>query len=245
MRRLIVLLVPLAVLVGIFVVVDRVAVGVAEGRIAAEIQRKQELGAPPVVQVHGFPFLTQVVRGRYKQVDADLREPDVGDDLAIDRLQVRLSGVRAKLAPLVAGDVSSIPVDSATAVATVSFRALNAAARENLPKGRSTVKFGPGPDGQLAVSGTYATSAFTARLDTRARLVARRGRLVVELPAGALDDIPQAFRPQVESLLATASELPELPLGFRATDVTVGPAAISVRARSTTLDLSRSADLGR
>lgn len=237
MRRLLVLLVVLGVLFGLFLFADRKAAEVAEGRIAEQIQRSQQLSSRPAVEVSGFPFLLQALRGRYSRIDVGLQDPAVQDGLTIDTLDVQLRGVRIKLLQAAAGDVSSIPVDSATAVATVSYAALNAAVRENLPDRNSTLRFAEGDAGRLRVTGSYRSPVLTAKIDTEAELVAQDGGLVVRLPRGALDNLPELLRPQVSRLIADASQLPELPYGFQARSVSVGPRAVRIDAAALDLEL--------
>ena len=235
MRRLITVLVVLVLLA---VVVDRVAWWFAQGAIAGQVKDSAELAEKPDVSVHGFPFLTQALRGRYKQIDADLRNPAVDGGLKIDELDIRLRGVRVATGDLMNGNVDSVPVDSATAVATVSFTSLNEAAKENLAASRnSTVKFGPGGDNLLAVTGVYRGSGLNVEVNAKAKLLAEDGDLVVKLEPGALDGIPGPARKQVTQLLKKASRLPDLPYGFQAKSVTVQPSGVSVQATSSTLDL--------
>lgn len=238
MRKWFALLVVLVIFGTIFTVVDRYAVGVAQRRIAAQIQESQNLATQPEVVVRGFPFLTQVVRGRYDEIDAYLNRPPVGDDLKIDALDVRLRGVRLRLADALAGDVGDIPVQSATAVARVSYTEINAVARRNLPKQKSTVTFAQGnATNRLAVSGTYRSDVLRADISAQAELVVENGQLTVQVVPGALDDLPAVLRPQVAQLLARAGRLPELPMGFQATDVTTGPSGVTIRAMSNTMTL--------
>ena len=122
----------------------------------------------------------------------------------------------------------------------ISFAALNAAAKENLPDTKSTVEFSQGTGNALAVSGTYRSLGLSAKLDLQAQLVAKDGDLVVELSPETLDGLPSVLRPQVKSLVAKASRLPALPLGFQAKDVTVNPAGITVSATASALNLTAS-----
>src|SRR4051812_44061551 len=59
------LLVVLLLLVGLAVVADRVAVGVAEDRVGEQLAAKGGLAGTPEVDIAGFPFLTQAVAGTY------------------------------------------------------------------------------------------------------------------------------------------------------------------------------------
>jgi DUF2993 family protein len=236
MRRLITVLIVLVLLA---ILVDRAAWWFAERAIAGQVQKTAELTERPDVSVGGFPFLTQALRGRYKQIDADLRNPAVDGGLKIDELDIRFRGVRVSTGDAIKGKVDSVPVDSANAVATVSFASLNAAAKENLSGVRgSTVKFASaGGDNQLAVTGTYRGSGIDVPLKAKAKLVAEDGDLVVKVSQGTLDSIPQQVRKPVGQLLNKASRLPDLPFGFQARSVTVQPSGLTVQATSSTLDL--------
>lgn len=237
MRRFITLVV---VLVLLLVAVDRVAAWFAGRAIAQQIESTQPVSSRPDVAVKGFPFLTQALRGRYQEIDAVLTDPEVQGGLTIDTLDVRLRGVQVGVGDLINRRVSSIPVDAATAVANVSFTSLNAAARQNLPDTESTVTFAQGEGNQLAVSGSYRSSALNAKLDVTARLVADDGDLVVQLAPDALDGLPAALRPQVQALIAKAGRLPSLPFGFQARSVTVNATGIQVEAVSNALNLESS-----
>jgi DUF2993 family protein len=236
MRRLITVLIVLVLLA---VVVDRAAWWFAQRAIAGQVQETADLDERPNVSVHGFPFLTQALRGRYKQIDADLRNPAVEGGLKIDELDIKFRGVRVSTGDLLNRRVDAVPVDSANAVATVSFATMNAAAKENLASARgSTVKFGPGGGGNvLAVSGAYRSSGVKVALNAKAKLVAEDGDLVVKVAPGALDGIPRQARGQVTQLLKKASRLPDLPFGFQAKSVTVNGSGLTVQATSRTLDL--------
>src|SRR5690349_3364359 len=178
MRRFLVLIV---ILVLLLLVADRAAWWFAERTIAQEIQNTENLSQPPDVSVAGFPFLTQALKGRYQQIDAELKEPAVQDGLTIDALKIRLSGVRVSTGDLIHRRVESVPVDAATATATISFASLNAVAKDNLPDSSSKIEFSQGTGNALAVTGTYRGSGLNLRLDLQALLVAQDGDLVVQL----------------------------------------------------------------
>lgn len=237
MRRFLVLIVVLVLLA---VAADRAAWWFAQRTIAAEIQSSENLSARPDVTVGGFPFLTQALRGRYKEIGANLQDPSVDGGLKIDTLDVELRGVRVTTGDLINRRVDSVPVDSATAVATISFDSLNAAAKENLPNTNSTVEFSQGAGNALAVTGNYRASGLNAKLDLEAQLLAKDGDLVVELDPEALAGLPASVRSQVESLVEDASALPSLPFGFQAKSVTVNPSGVTVQATSSSLELDAS-----
>lgn len=239
MRRWIILIVVLGLLFGGFVLADRTARNTARDRIAERIQRSQKLAERPEVTVAGWPFLTQALSGRYERIDAGMRNPAVSGGLTIDRLDVSLRGMRVKLAALAAGDVASVPVDHATATATIGFDALDEAARENLPNPKSSLTFGPGKKSdELRLTGSYRSPVLRADIDAGVRLLVRDGRLVVELEEGALDDVPEVLRPQVEQLILQASRPPRLPFGFRPASVDVAENGVTIRAEAASFRLS-------
>ncbi|MFI7617242.1 DUF2993 domain-containing protein [Nonomuraea terrae] len=69
MRKLIVFLI---VLVGLLVVVDRVAVAGVERDLANRIAASADLDGTPTVTIEGIPFLTQALSGHYPEVRFDL-----------------------------------------------------------------------------------------------------------------------------------------------------------------------------
>ena len=62
-----ILLIIVVVLAGLLVVVDRVAVHLADNEFATQIQ-KQGFTTKPSVSIQGFPFLTQVAARDFKDV---------------------------------------------------------------------------------------------------------------------------------------------------------------------------------
>ncbi len=75
MRGLLILLVVFGCLL---VVADRVAVAVAQDRVADRIAEQGGLPGPPVVDITGFPFLTQALSGRYDDVRISLSAAQLG-----------------------------------------------------------------------------------------------------------------------------------------------------------------------
>src|SRR5205807_9976988 len=101
----IVLVVLLVATVGLFVAADRLAAYAAERTIAT--QAKKELAArdittpsEPTVAVGGFPFLTQVARGKYDKITIHLDRP-TSQGVTLDGLDVVATGVNATTSTLV------------------------------------------------------------------------------------------------------------------------------------------------
>jgi hypothetical protein len=116
-RRLIWVVVVLLVLA---IGADRVGAVLAAHVVASKLTTSASLTTEPSVTIHGFPFLTQAISGRYDDVEL------VATDLArggvrLAKLDVSLHGVRLPLSDAISGQVSSVPVEGITAKAVVSY----------------------------------------------------------------------------------------------------------------------------
>lgn len=112
-----VLLAVVIVLGGLFVVADRVALGIAEDKAASTLQTSQHLQHKPDVSVGGFPFLTQLVAGEFDDVTVSASGVDVGNgrSLRIASVTVRLHHVT------VPNDYSSVRAETADADARIAY----------------------------------------------------------------------------------------------------------------------------
>jgi hypothetical protein len=113
--------VAVGVLLGATVVGDRVTVGVAERALASEVQQTEQLIVEPSVDIHGFPFLTQALGGRYDQIDLRARGLQ-REGLTVARFEATLRGVDIGFIDAMSGDVGAVPVDEVNATAYVTFR---------------------------------------------------------------------------------------------------------------------------
>jgi hypothetical protein len=110
-RRLFASVIVLLVLLGvIFVIADRAAAAFAERAIAdqvrKEVARQDVQAAEPKVKVGGFPFLTQVLDGRYESISIvlrDVRGSVEGNRVSLPQLDVDARNVRASIETLRSG----------------------------------------------------------------------------------------------------------------------------------------------
>lgn len=128
MRALRILLVVVLVLGGLFVAADRIAVHYAQNRAADELRSREGLSATPDVDIHGFPFLTQLAGGSLDEVGVRIKdyEADTGEGgghLRIRSVDAELHGVDF------AGDWASATAERASGTAVVGYRELLKAAR--------------------------------------------------------------------------------------------------------------------
>lgn len=235
-RRLIGVVLVLLVLL---VIVDRVTWWAARRVVAERVQSEAGLAERPEVEVHGFPLLTQAIGGKYDQINAKVGDLTVQDGLTVDELDVEMRGISASFGDLLNHRLGDVPVDSAVAEATVGFASIDQVVAQNLPDDNLKVEFTQGNSGRLAITGTYQSALGGTQLTGEATVSIREGALVLELTQDSLGDIPAELRPQVQGMLNNRSyQLPTLPFGFTAQDVTVGESGVTVRATTTKVQLS-------
>jgi hypothetical protein len=225
------LLITLVVLVGLAVVADRVGVGIAEKRVAQEVQRQGGLAGTPDVDITGFPFLTQAIAGRYTDVHVALTAADLGQPAGTSA-DVSLRGVQVPLSDVLSGSVQRIPVERVDATATLSYALLSAKLG-----GDTTLR--PEGDG-LRITRTVQVAGLTLPLTAVGTVTLDGDVLVldVERASGVGVQIPSALVRQVSDLLALRYRLPALPFGLKVTDVSPGSDGVEVRAAATDTVLS-------
>lgn len=119
LRRLVIALVVLAL---VLVAADRIAVVVAEHAAESSIQQSQRLTSRPAVDVHGFPFLTQLAASSYDEITVTAHDVPVGQG----RQQLMIANIRLDLHDVdTARNFSRIHARTATATARVSLSALS------------------------------------------------------------------------------------------------------------------------
>lgn len=114
-----VLLIMVVLLGAIFVVADRIAVSVAQDRVATRLAGQRPFAGTPTVTIHGFPFLTQAVGGSY----SDIEVRGTGQELAGmtgATVDAKLHGAHIPLSA-VSGGVQTVPVDQVDVAITVAL----------------------------------------------------------------------------------------------------------------------------
>ncbi|MCF6524160.1 DUF2993 domain-containing protein [Streptomyces sp. JJ36] len=127
MRALRISLVVLAVLAGLFVAADRIAVHLAEERAAEQVAESEGLtGTESVsVSINGFPFLTQALGRELDEVDVELTGMTAearGRRITVTEVDAQLSHVR------IGENFSSATAEQATGTARISYEDLTASA---------------------------------------------------------------------------------------------------------------------
>ena len=110
--------ITLVLLAGLLIAADRIGLAVAERAAAVTLQRSQHLTQRPSVSIAGFPFLTQLVSGKYDDIHVTADDVTVADgstSLRIAQLDVTLHHVT------VSRDFTSARSQYGTATALVHY----------------------------------------------------------------------------------------------------------------------------
>jgi hypothetical protein len=228
---LVVLLVLLVVLVGVLVVVDRVGVGIAEGRVADQIAARGELNGRPEVDITGFPFLTQALSGTYDDIRISLTAEALGQP-AGTRADVSLQGVHVPLPDVLSGSVQEIPVDRVQGTATLSYALLAG------QFGGDTTLSRQG-DG-IRITKTVEVLGFDVPLTATGTVALDGSDVVVDVhdaSAGAVA-VPAFALAQAADLLDLRYPVPALPFGLQLTSVAPTAEGIDVGVEATGTVLS-------
>ena len=180
MRRAVIVVL---VILGLLVVADRVAVATAEHVVAGRIQTDQGLSERPDVTIHGFPFLTQALAGRYDRVTLHvqgLRDRTV----PVQKLTVDLHGVHVPLGAVTSGHLSRVPVDRAAATILLSYDDVNSYLSGH------HLSVSEGEDGQVKVTGSVTLAGHTVSASASGRVDVRGNDLAVSVGRGLDFTIP-------------------------------------------------------
>jgi hypothetical protein len=219
------LIVVLLVLLGLAVVADRIAVGVAEDRVGQELAAKGGLAGTPTVDIAGFPFLTQAVAGRYDDVRISLTAEELGQPEGT-RADIALRGVHVPLSSVLSGSVGQVPVDRIDGTATLSYALLSA----QLGGDATVRREGDG----LRITKTVELLGQTFPLTATGTVAVDGGELVidVERASGAGVDVPEFLVSRVSNLLDLRYAVPALPFGLQLTGVRPAQDGVAVRVEA-------------
>jgi len=223
MRRLLIVLVVLAALL---VAADRVGVVVAQNRLASEIQQQLELDAKPDVSIRGIPFLTQAIRGTYKDIRVQLPDVDAGDvqDLSVN---ARLQGAHVSLSDALGGNVDRIPVDQISGTLLIPYDQL---ARASGISGLTITREGD----SLRLTGSVQVLGRPVKAEAVGRVEVNDGRIAINAEQAKVAGIPvpTAVLDEAARLLSFRVQPQNLPLNLRITAVHLTDTGLLVDAVS-------------
>jgi hypothetical protein len=220
------LLVVVLLLLGLAVVADRVAVGIAEDKVGEQIAAKGGLQGTPEVDITGFPFLTQAVGGRYDDVRISLTAAELGQPEGT-RADIALRGVRVPLSAVLSGSVSEVPVDRIDGTATLSYALLSA----QLEGDTTVTREGHG----LRITRTVELLGQTVPLTAAGTVTLDGNDLVVDVQqvAGAGVEVPDWLLSRATGLLDLRYTVPALPFGLKLTSVTPADDGVDLGLQAT------------
>jgi hypothetical protein len=221
-RRLVLLLL---VLVGLLVVADRVALHLAEKAVAEQARTSAGLATTPKVTAHGFPFLTQVLRGRYDRIDVEVTDLDRGG-VRMKELDATLLEVKVPLGDALGGKVDSIPVEQLDATALVTYAEL--AHRSGI------VGVSMQPEGdKVRVTGRVTFLGQTVRASALSRVSLRNGRIALKAVSfKVLGQSTPALAAGLAGALDVIVPVGTLPYHLELTSLQVTPDGLRLVARS-------------
>jgi hypothetical protein len=225
------LLVVVVLLLGLAVVADRVAVGVAEDRVARELAAKGGLQGTPAVDITGFPFLTQAVGGRYDDVRISLTAADLGQPEGT-RAHIALHGVHVPLSSVLSGSVQDVQVERIDGTATLSYDLLSA----QLGGDTTLAREGDG----LRITRTVEVLGQRVPLTAAGQVTLEGSDLVVDVDkaSGAGVDVPGWLLDRAADLLDLRYTVPALPFGLQLTSVMPTGDGVDVRVKAVDAVLS-------
>lgn len=251
-RSLIALLVVLMLLVGLFVLADRVAAGIADRRLAAQAQtamanRQITSEQAPTAKIHGFPFLTQVLAGTYQEVTIDLDHPRT-PKATLEHLTIDADTVHAPLDTIRSGN-GRITADAVQGTATMTWdeartlldttplsrvpgldvSKLNVSVNNDNVVMSAPVAFGPLAF-TLRATGTLAVASGQVRV--------RISDLAVTGANGSTSQVPKSFIDRYKSAFDIGLAVPSLPYSLVINKVTTSGSGVLVTATASNVVLS-------
>jgi hypothetical protein len=121
-----ILLIIFLVLLVLLLVADRVGAVVAQKELASQAQKQLAaqgvtIDGTPTVDIHGFPFLTQVAAGHYGEVDIHVDHP-AGQGVRLESLDIVATDVDAPTGALISGH-AKVEAAMVTGTATIGWNA--------------------------------------------------------------------------------------------------------------------------
>jgi LmeA-like phospholipid-binding len=146
-----VLVVLLVLAAGLFIAADRIAAYVASRELASQAQKElagRDISTPdrPTVTIGGFPFLTQVARGRYDRVTIHATRL-TAQGVTIDELDVTATGINAKASAVLHGQ-GEVTADVVNGTARVGWGAVTSLIKTS-GTGMAEVSVSALPNGQI------------------------------------------------------------------------------------------------
>jgi hypothetical protein len=234
-RRLVWFVVSILVVLAVLLVADRGGVLIAQSAAQSRLADYGQFQSKPTVHIHGFPFLTQAARGKYRDVEIQSDAVSFGN-VQSAQLDVHLDGVSLPLSKLSGGKVTSLPVDRVNGTVEISYAEV---ARLSQVKGLTLARAGNGVKvtgqvnlpvlGSVAISGTgtVGVASGSLRLD------------VTALDVGGAP-VTGAALSAISAALGSAVVVPTLPYGLTIQSVQPTDTGLQITGGATDVTLTSS-----
>lgn len=219
-------MVVLALVLGLLLLVDRLAVGLAEREVAERLAEQETVQGVPEVDIRGFPFLTQAMGGRYDDVRISLTAAELGQPKGT-RAEVTLRGVELPFSNVLSGSVQEVPVERIDGTATLTYALLS----EELGADTELAREGDG----LRITRTVELLGRDLPLVAAGQVTLDGDILVIEVDeaSGAGIEVPGFLVDRAVDLLDLRYEVPELPFGLELTGVRSADNGVDLRLEAT------------
>jgi hypothetical protein len=242
------LIVLVLILGGVLVIADRVAVNMAEAQIATQTKKElvaRQIDTPnnPKVSIAGFPFLTQVLAGKYQKITIAIDHPKI-NGAQLDTLQLVASPVRADARAVLNG-TGQVVADQVTGTATLGWDAVRPLLQlAGMPPGvdPSKVELNVNNDQiQLRVPVSYGGANFA--VTAKGSLAVEAGKVRLKLDqvgsdAGAAPQVVQNIIKQYQDRLSVTIRVPAMPYKLVVNKVQTSSTGLLVIATATGVKLS-------
>ena len=206
---------------------DALARAGAEALLARNIQNATGVSEPPVVDVKGFAFVPQVVRGAYNEVHVTTRGITSGP-LRIERVDSQLFDVRVPFHDVLVQDIRRVGISRSLEDVTLRYEDLNAYFNAT---GRP-LQLAPAENGQARLTGVVDVLSQRVEVSATATLSVANEALRItprEVNTGNVT-LNQASRLLLGQRLALSVPMGTLPFGHHLTNVVADPDGIHLRA---------------
>lgn len=232
------LAIAFVVLVALLVATDRVGAWAAErmvaDKVAQEVADRGVSSSEPQVTVGGFPFVTQVLDGRYEEITIRLREV-AADQVTLPVLDIRATGVTAEMSTLMSGD-GPITADRVVGTGMIGYESVRALFdQEGLQVGEE--------GGRLVLrlpltAGSQQITAVATASVTVTEGVVRVSVADIRAEGAQLLPVARRLLDAYRDRLTAQIRVPPLPFGLLVEQVRVEPGGLAVRASAEGVPIS-------
>src|SRR2546421_1153616 len=241
----IVLLILVVVLGGLFVASDRIAAYAAERTIASQTKKElvaRDITSPsdPTVAVGGFPFLTQVARGRYDKITIHVDHP-TSQGVTLDALDITAKGVNASTDALMNG-TGQITADDVSGTTSLGWDAVNKLMKTS-GFGGSGATASALPDGRVRVKGPVSVAGISTTIVATGDLSVGQGAVHLKInevstEGGSLPSVLSNLVGSIKQSLSVDIKIPQLPYNLVIRDVKASEHGLAVSATAANVPLS-------